>query len=268
LIAQQFNWRVSFWLLGALGLLFSVPLSRFFRTLPPEFQNTGGEGTHAAGATAFLHLFRIPTLVALTIFVSIATFALYLVYTWLPAFLFDKFHLGLARAGFEASVYPQIGTLSGLFVGGWLADHYAVRVAAARFWILVIAAAGAAPCIYWLGAGETLGIARAAAMLFGFFAGFVAANQAAASFEIVPASLRASTIGVLNLVGSGVSGFGPFLGGIARRTIGVDRLMAFTAVLYAAAGVVVLFGMLRYFAKDRAKATAPLLYGIFEGRCA
>jgi MFS transporter, Spinster family, sphingosine-1-phosphate transporter len=255
-IAEQFHWRVSFWILGAVGLLFSIPLARFFRTLPAQFQHGDKDATHAAGASAFLHLFRIPTLVALTIFVSIATFALYLVYTWLPAFLFDKFHLGLARAGFEASVYPQIGTLCGLLIGGWLADHYAVRVASARFWILVIAAAGAAPCIYWLGAGETLAITRAAAMLFGFFAGFVAANQAAASFEIVPASLRASTIGVLNLVGSGVSGFGPFLGGMARRTIGVDRLMAFTAVLYAAAGVVVMFGILRYFTRDRAKATA------------
>src|SRR5262249_34405394 len=153
----------------------------------------------------------IPTLVLLTIFVSIATFALFLVYTWLPTFFYDKFHLSLARAGFEASVYPQIGTLSGLLIGGWLADRYSVRVDAARFWILVIAAAGATPCIFWLGAGASLSIARIAAILFGFFAGFVASNQAAASFEVVPASLRASTIGVLNLVGASISGFGPFL---------------------------------------------------------
>lgn len=254
LIAQQFHWRVSFWLLGAIGLVFAVPLYRFFRTLPAEIRDGTGAAAEPANAGAFLRLFRIPTLLLLTAFVSVATFALFLVYTWLPTFFYDKFHLSLARAGFEASVYPQIGTLSGLLIGGWLADRYSLRFHAARFWILVVAAAGAAPCIYWLGVGATLPVARIAAMLFGFFAGFVAANQAAASFEIVPASLRASTIGVLNLVGSSVSGFGPFLGGVARRTIGVDRLMGFTAVLYAGAGMLVAFAALRFFARDYAAA--------------
>ncbi|HUQ92266.1 MAG TPA: MFS transporter [Bryobacteraceae bacterium] len=255
-IAQHFHWRVSFWVLGAIGLLFSIPLARFFRTLPEQFHAGSGEKRQASGAASFFRLFRIPSLLILNIFIAVATFALFLVYTWLPTFLYDKFHLGLARAGFEASVYPQIGTLSGLMVGGWLADRFAVRVKSARFWMLVLAFTGAAPCIFWLGVGDTLGITRAAAMLFGFFAGFVSSNQAAAAFEVVPASLRASTVGVLNLLGASVSGFAPYLGGRARSTIGVDRLMGFTAALYTAAGLLLVFGTIRYFARDHAKARA------------
>jgi hypothetical protein len=55
----------------------------------------------------------------------------------------------------------------------------------------------------------------------------------------------------LNVTGAFVSGFAPFLGGIARGTIGVDRLMSFTAGMYLFTGLVLLYGMLRHFEKDR-----------------
>jgi hypothetical protein len=95
---------------------------------------------------------------------------------------------------------------------------------------------------------------RAAATAFGFFSGFISGNQAASAFDVVPAAHRASAIGVLNMLGAGVSGFAPFLGGLARRTIGVDRVMIFTGGLYLATAAVVLFGTLRYFRADHERA--------------
>ena len=95
-------------------------------------------------------------------------------------------------------------------------------------------------------------------MIFGFFAGWIFGNQAPAAFDVVPASLRASSIGVLNLLGALVSGFAPFLGGLARRTIGVDRLMAFTAAVYAATAVVLVYATLRHFARDHARALSAI----------
>jgi hypothetical protein len=85
---------------------------------------------------------------------------------------------------------------------------------------------------------------------FGFFIGFVIGNQAACAFDVVPASCRASAAGVLNLVSALVSGFAPFLGGLSRRTIGVDRLMTFTAALFIFAGLWTIYGIRRYFDAD------------------
>jgi MFS-type transporter involved in bile tolerance (Atg22 family) len=79
----------------------------------------------------------------------------------------------------------------------------------------------------------------------------VSGNQVAATFDVVPARSRASAIGVLNLIGAAVSGFAPFLGGLARNTIGVDRLMFFTAALYVFTGLILLYGILRHFETDR-----------------
>ena len=250
-VAERLHWRASFWLLGGVGILFTWPLLRFFNRMPRRFQGT--QGTERARFGTFFGLFRIPSLRVVTTFVAIATFGLFLVYTWLPTFLYDKFRLGLARAGFEASVYPQIGTALGLLAGGGIADRYYERVRAARFWVIMVAFLGAAPCIFLLGASTTMEATRLAAIAFGFFSGCIAGNQAPAAFDVVPASLRASTVGVLNLLGASVSGFAPFLGGLARRTIGVGRLMGFTSVLYAATAVLVLYGTLRHFERDHTR---------------
>src|SRR5262249_39469478 len=255
-VAEWLHWRASFWMLGAAGVLFTLPLWRFFQALPEDLaRSTGAEPARFA---TFLGLFRIPSLRIVTTFVAVATFGLFLVYTWLPTFLFDKFHLGLARAGFEASVYPQIGTAFGLFTGAAIADRAYKRTHSSRFWVVMAALFSGAPCLLLIGESATLDATRLAAIGFGLFAGFIAANQAAAAFDVVPASLRASTVGVLNLLGAGVSGFAPVLGGLARRTIGVERLMTYTSVVYVATGLLVIYGTLRHFAGDHQRAHDPL----------
>ncbi len=253
-LAERYHWRIAFWVLGAAGMLFAIPLWRFLSRVPQSFLRAGTDAR--ADSRSFFSLLRIPTLWVVTGFVSIATFGLYLVYTWLPTFLHDKFSLGLASAGFEASIYPQIGTIFGLLVGGTIADKTYQRTPAARFWIVVFAFFTAGPSVFLLGHAQTLESVRIAATAFGFFSGFISGNQAASAFDVVPASHRASAIGVLNLLGALVSGFAPFLGGLARRTIGVDQVMIFTGGIYMLAGVLVILGTLRYFKADHARALA------------
>jgi predicted MFS family arabinose efflux permease len=253
-VAERLHWRASFWMLGGAGVLFALPLYRFLRSLPAEYvQIPKGE---PARLSSFLGLLKIPSLRLVTTFVAVATFALFLVYTWLPTLLYDKFQIGLARAAFEASVYPQVGTAFGLLVGSFLADRNYRRHPSARFWVVCSAFFGAAPCIYLLGINTTLGGARIAAMGFGFFSGFIIGNQAAASFDVVPPALRASTVGVLNFLGAMVSGFAPYLGGVVRSNIGVGRIMGFTGILYVFTGLYVVFGTLRHFARDHARSLA------------
>ena len=252
ILAERLHWRASFLVLGAFGLLFAVPLWRFLRRVPAHFNGR----TDAAPATlaSFVSLFRIPSLRIVTIYISVATFGLFLVYTWLPTFLYDKFGIGLAQAGFEASVYPQIGTLVGLALGGTLADRYYARVNSARFRIVLLAFLGGGPCIYLIGSGFTLQATRLAAIAFGCFAGFITANQAPSAFDVVPASQRASAVGALNVTGATVSGFAPFLGGMARSTIGVGRLMAYTSVIYLAMAGLLLYAIRRHFTRDHQRA--------------
>ncbi len=251
-IAQELHWRFAFILLGVCGILFALPLWSFLRQVPAHFTSFGSG--QPASLQSFCALFRVPSLRAVTIFVSVATFGLYLVYTWLPTFLFDRFSLSLARAGFEASFYPQVGTAVGLFAGGFAADLLYLKRKSARFWIILVAFLGCSPCIYLIGAGATLAATRVAAVCFGFFAGFVSANQAASAFDVVPAAQRATAVGVLNVTGATISGFAPYFGGLARRTIGIGQLMAFASMAYLATSLIILYAILRHFDRDRKEA--------------
>ena len=252
-LAERFAWQTAFYVLGAVGLLYAWPLYGYLSRLPANIRLSPPSSAPARLAD-FGRLLAIPSLRAISTVVAVATFGLFLVYTWLPTFLYDKFKLSLFQAGYEAAVYPQIGSLSGLLVGGLLADAAYRRNPAARFWLLLAALCGAGPCIFLLGAAPSLLSMRVAAALFGFCAGLIAGNQAAAAFDVVPGAFRATAVGVLNFLGCFVSGFAPYLGGVARDTIGVGQLMAFTAIAYLATAALLLYATIRLFPRDHAAA--------------
>lgn len=241
-IAERFQWRLSFLLLGAAGVLFALPLWRLLKSLPKEFDRASTIESQSVRFADFRILGRIPSLITVALLMSVLTFGIYLVYTWLPTMFYDKFHLGLGRAGFEASFYPQIGSLIGVILGGLAGDKCYSKLGGARFWALLIAFFGAACAIYTLGVSGTLAFARAAAIASAFFASACSVNQYPVAFDVVPSSLRSTTVGGMNLLAALASGFAPFLGGVFRHLIGVDRLMAFTAMSFVVFGAMAVLG--------------------------
>jgi MFS family permease len=240
-LAQAFSWRAPFLLFGAIGLVYVVPLRRFLRRIPErpgtELRSVG------SGVVDFIALLRIPTFLVIACFSAVNTFSLFLVYSWLPTFLYDKFSLSLARAGVEGTLTVQIGSSLGLLAGATLADVWYGRRRSGRLLAVVVGLAASAPFLFLIGAASSLAWTRVGCFGFGFFAAFVPANQAACCFDVVPDRLRASTIGMLNLLGSGVAGAGPFLGGLSRSTIGIDHLIAFAALLLLFSAAITLAGI-------------------------
>ena len=47
-----------------------------------------------------------------------ANFVAVVFLTWLPTFLFNKFHLSLSQAGFSSTAYLQIASVTGVILGG------------------------------------------------------------------------------------------------------------------------------------------------------
>jgi MFS family permease len=180
-------------------------------------------------------LFGAPTNLVLCAAFPCFVFGLWLIYGWLPTFLHDKFALTQADAAWNATIYLQSTTAIGLLGGGVLSDWLYGRTPAARQWVLVASLLLSAPSLYLIGAGETLPATRVAAAAFGLTSGLFLGNIFAAAFEIVPADLRASAVGILNLFGGMVSGFATLFGGMWKKTIGIDGLLGATALAYFAA---------------------------------
>jgi MFS family permease len=185
-------------------------------------------------------------------------FVQFLLYTWLPDFFYARFSLGLTQAGLFSTVYLQGANLLGLLLGGLAGDWLYTRTPAARFWLTASGLLMAAPGVQILGNAPTLWQTEIGAVIYGLGSGLFMANFIVGVMEVVPLGVRASCVGVYNLMGSLVSGFAPWLGGLWKDTVGLPRLFSYAALLCLAAAVVVLVDIRWFFARDFAKAQADL----------
>jgi MFS family permease len=250
-MADLGRWRQAFFVLGAAGVVYALPYLLLLRSPQPR------RTARAAPTPALAALASIPSFVALCVGFPCFVFGLWLIYGWFPSFLREKFSLSQAEAAWNATIWLQAMSAVGLLGGGVFSDWLYRRTPAARQWVLVTSLLACAPCLWWIGAAPTLGTTRLAAAGFGLASGLFMGNIFPAAFEVVPAAGRAGAVGVLNLCGGMVSGFGALFGGLVKSSIGIDGLLAICAVAYLlAAGLLVVATRRRFLADHAAAATA------------
>jgi predicted MFS family arabinose efflux permease len=241
-VAQEFQWRLAFYALGLAGIIYCVP---YFRFLSGFSEETHVETKKSGSILAVTALARIPTYLVLCVVSSVFNVTLWLLYTWLPDFLYEKFSLTLADAGYTATVYLQTASLVGTLAGGALADFLYKRKKAARFWLIAIGLLLASPCVHLIGSSNSLLFTKLAAVAFGLVAGLAMANLYISSFDIVPADTRASAVAFMNLSGYLASGFAPLVTGMWKQTLGIHTMMDYTSLLLVAAAAL-LFAATRF----------------------
>ena len=251
-MAEHHDWRWAFYSLGVVGILFAGPCVALLRKTcdePPPAPRA--EWSVAA-------LARVPSYGALCLSFPTFCFALWLVYAWLPDYFHERFRLGMGEAGFAAAAVPQGATMVGLLLGGMAADRLFRFTNKARFWLLVAGLIIIAPSLCLVAQADTFDLARVAAAGFGLGCGLFMANLFPSSFDVVPERVRASAVGGLNLIGGLVAGFGAYLGGEYRRTLGIPTLMTIAAGLCLLGALVLAAGIQLFFARDHERlAVAP-----------
>lgn len=248
-IAEQFHWRLAFYSLGIVGILYCLPLARFLKAVPataPAHAIRHSEPVVRAVAS----FFRTPSYLMLAAVYAVFSFSVYLLYTWLPTFLTEKFGLGQASAGFTATAYLNSGSVAGLLAGGWCADYFFRYTHASRPLVVAGAVCLAAPCIYAVGAAPSLKLTITAAIGFGLCTGMYMSNLLASAMNVVAPDRRSSATGFLNLVGAFFSGFAGLLGGIFKKTIGVDDIMIACSAACLAAGILLIVVTRLAFERD------------------
>src|SRR5262249_61387795 len=116
-------------------------------------------------------------------------------------YLSERFGMGLADAGLTATLSPQLASLAGACLGGWLADRLRRRVTAGRALVQLAGVLGAAPFVLLCGRTDSLPLLVLALGAWGLFKGLYDANIFAALFDVVPAEARGGMAGLMKLVG-------------------------------------------------------------------
>ena len=244
LIAERHGWRLSFIVFGALGILLGVVLSRHLPDSPgtPDTPSTASTAstlsTPSTSSTPRTpRTPRTPLFCLLGAFMC-ANFVAVVLLSWMPKFLFDRFHMSLSTAGLTATVFVQLASLAGAPVGGWLADWWRQRTPAGRILVQAVGMFAGAPFVAVCGTTDSVAVLIVALTCWGFFKGLYDANIFASAFDFVPPDARGRTAGVMNMVGwLAGGGSAPLVIGIVAERSSLGAAMAFTSVVYLAAGV-------------------------------
>jgi MFS family permease len=245
LIAEHFGWRSSFIVFGACGVILGFVLMKLLVEPARGAADSRDYGAPLHDVTQkmpigdFLKvIWTTPTVLILMTAFMLDNFVGMVLLTWMPKFLYDKFHLSLAVAGLTATIFIQLASMVGSPVGGWLADTLRQRFAGGRIAVQMIGLFGAAPFVIWC--GQTLSVPSliTSLTLWGFFKGMYDSNIFAAMLDVVPPKARGTAVGFMNMTGWLVgAGSAPVLIGYiaGRSSLGFAISIAAIALVIASA---------------------------------
>jgi MFS family permease len=252
LIGQYYGWRWAFVVFGAAGVVLGLVLGRFLHEPRRGAADLAAEPAARLPVGQALRLiFTTPTALALMLAFLCANFVAMVLLTWMPSYLTEKFHLGLAMAGFAATTYAQLASLSGAVLGGWLADRLRGRMPGGRIAIQALGVLGGAPFVFLCGQTDSVLVLVVALTAWGLFKGLYDANIFASVFDVIPPEARGTAAGVMNLVGwLGGGATAPLVVGLIAEVKGLGWAISSTALVYLIAGAILLAAGLVLIRRD------------------
>ncbi|MGD0123774.1 MAG: MFS transporter [Terriglobia bacterium] len=216
--AEHLGWRLGFAILAAAGLSYSFVLSKALpAAAPPRAKQSAAPSPFdILGSRCYLALFAAFFALCLMVWV---------LYGWLPDWIYEKYGLSMAASALSATIYLQAGSALGVLLGGVAADWLRKRVRPARFYVCAFGLFLCAPFGYLTLAADSLARLKIASGFFGLFGGFMIANIFASAYDVVRERNYAFAAGVLNLGGGIASGAGLLLAGWWKESGGVVTLM-------------------------------------------
>jgi MFS family permease len=258
LIGQAYGWRLSFIVFGGLGVLLGLVLQRTLVEVPRGSAEDGGSVAAGSGRVSLPDFFRLlgrtPTLICLFGAFMCANFVAVVLLSWMPKFLYDKFHLSLAMAGLTATLFVQLASLVGAPLGGWLADTWRRRSPRGRLAVQMVGVLGGAPFVALCGLTPSVTTLIVALTAWGFFKGLYDANIFASVFDVVGPEARGTAAGFMNAFGwLAGGGTAPLAIGLIAQRESLGLAIALASTVYLAAAALLLVGIVFFVRADAAR---------------
>jgi len=238
-LAQRYGWRLSFIVFGALGVLLGLVLSRHLRDPDGAATAAARQGAPtqpaAAAGDAPARTPRAALACLLGAFMC-ANFVAVVLLSWMPKYLFDRFHMSLGMAGLTATAFVQLASMAGAPIGGWLADAWRQRSAGGRIGVQAVGMLAGAPFVAICGLTTSMTTLVVALTCWGFFKGLYDANIFASAFDLVAPEARGRTAGWMNMIGwLAGGGSAPLVIGLVAERSSLGTALALASVVYVAA---------------------------------
>lgn len=227
-MGEHYGWRPVFLILGGVGVGYFLVLWYFLRRREEKKAAAGEKPRFLSSLRRLVATRGFLFLAAVFAATSIAN---WLIYTWLPLFLYEKFGLSLTDAGFSATFYIQAASYAGILAGGYLADRWILHTPRGRLLTQVVGVGLGAPFLFLMGFTQSYILLVLALVTFGLGRGFYDCNTMPVLSQLVSSDLRSTGYGFFNLVGCLAGGFTAVFAGYLKATIGLSAAFQISAVL-------------------------------------
>lgn len=207
------GWRFAFDVTGLIGILYALPLLYFLRDRP---RNVVVDSPHPSVGVAAKELLGNRSFILLVLCFTLPALAGWVVKDWMPAILKDMFNIGQGKAGVSATLYVNIASLCGAFLGGWAADRLMRRTMRGRIFVSALGISLLIPALFGVGNSGTLAMAIVFLIVFGIGWGLFDCNNMPILSQIVRPELRATGYGIMNFVSISCGGFADWGFGVLR----------------------------------------------------
>jgi MFS family permease len=252
-MAERHGWRMPLLALGLFGCLLGAIL---LVTLREAVRGSADDlvtpvAPPAPVSQTILAILKTPTVLVLAAVFVCANFVALVLLAWMPAYLYQRFHLTLAQAALMATIYPQLASMAGAFCGGLLADAWSTRTPRGRMLTQLVGVCVGIPFVVLVGRASTLSGVAAALVGWGFAKGMYDANIFASVFDVVRPQARGTVSGLMNCVGWLIGGgTAPLAIGFLSARIGLGPSISFAAVAYVCAAALLTFGIMQTLPGD------------------
>lgn len=249
-IGERHGWRSTFHLFGSFGVLLAAVVALRLRNEHHDTAPTETVREKVKFGEVLRTIFRTPTIYFLSaafggmVFVNVGWM------TWMPTFLYERFHLPLKDAALHAMLAHHVFAFIGVMVGGRLSDRLAAKRRTIRMEIEIIGLLLGAPFVWLMGSLSNLTLVYAALAGFGFFRGLYDSNLFAALFDVILPRYRSSATGLMLSCAFTVGATSPILLGYAKQHVDLGVGLSSLAFVYVFSGAAILVALRKFFLRD------------------
>jgi MFS family permease len=248
-IGQTWGWRYAFYVFGAIGLLHGVVIALRLKDKTSE-QNSSVQAKQQGVIEGFKAVFTTPTALILTLAFAGLIFVLTGYLTWMPTYLYERFSMDLASAGFHSMFYTHLFAFFGVLIAGRVSDYIGAKKPALRMAMQGAGLLIAVPFIVMMGHSATLWVVFVGFAGFGFARAFFDANTYTVLYDVIQPRFHSSASGVMIMVGFGIGALSPVVLGAVKEHAGLSTGITLLAAVWLVCGVLMLLGSKFFYTKD------------------
>lgn len=198
--------------------------------------------------------FKTPTAVLLTLAFAFMQFAGVGFLTWTPTFLHEKFHLSLARAGFDSTFYLNVAAFIGVMIGAGIADKLAHKMTGVRGLVQMAGLLIGIPFMIAIGKSNSLIVIYVALSIYGLSRGLYDSNIFAALYDVIEIPYRSTATGVMLMFAFIVGSISPLALGILKPVFGLSNGLALLSVSFFLGALCIFVALIFFYRKDKVKS--------------